>query len=458
MSDKILIVDDEANIRNSLSAMLSDEGYSCLIASNGMEAQRIVKEEEIHLIITDLVMPEMDGMQLLEYIRSVYKDIRVILLTAYGTVESAVKAMKFGAVDFLLKPVDFDLLLMKVQDCFKEVQLRREIKWLKEQCKEGNCTNCIKLVGESQVWIKVIKQAEKLAQSDITAVITGESGSGKELLARLIHKLSERSDEPFIPVNCGALPESLLESELFGVIKGAYTGAERDRDGLIRTAQKGTLFLDEISELSLRSQAKLLRVLQDGEVRPLGSDKITTASCCFLAASNKDLKMEVQRGNFREDLFYRITSFVIHIPPLRERWEDIPLLAKHFIFCYSNRNGRMTPMITTEAISILQSYSWPGNIRQLENVIKRALILNDGECLTIDDFPQEIFEFTRKFKTSGLKDTVNRFERSYIINALNENSGDKKVTAEQLNISLTTLYQKIKDLLIYPAEIFGKPE
>ena len=448
MNDRILIVDDEANIRNSLQAMLVDEGYECLPASSGTEALRIMQEEDVHLIITDMVMPEMDGMELLAAVRKNYRDTRVILLTAFGTVESAVKAMKFGAVDFLLKPIDFDMLLVKVRECFKDVELRRELEWLKKQCRNDSCAACLQLVGESRVWKKVLERADKLANSDITVLITGESGTGKEVLARLIHRLSDRVDEPFVPVNCGGLPETLLDSELFGVVKGAYSGAIRDREGLIRAARRGTLFLDEISELSHNSQAKLLRVLQDGEVRPLGSDKATKANCRFIAATNRDLKTEVQQEKFREDLYYRVSSFVVHIPPLRERWEDIPALAKQFIYCHSVRNGKPTPMITSDAISVLQSYSWPGNVRQLENVIKGALLINEGEYLTADDFPPEVFESIRIDYAPALKDVMARFERSYILRILNENSGDKKATADQLNISLTTLYQKIKDLNI----------
>lgn len=453
MSDRILIVDDEANIRNSLVAMLSDEGFECLPASNGKDAMGIVREEDVHLIITDLVMPEMDGLQLLEAVRREYKEIRVILLTAFGTVESAVKAIKFGAVDFLLKPIDFDMLLLKVRECFKEVELRRELEWLKKQCREGSCANCLKLVGESRAWKGILKSAEKVAKSDITVLVTGESGTGKEVLARLIHKLSDRADEPFVPVNCGGLPETLLESELFGVVKGAYSGAVRDREGLIRTAKRGTLFLDEISELSHGSQAKLLRVLQDGEVRPVGSDQSTRAHCRFIAATNQDLRKAVKDDVFREDLYYRVSSFVIHIPPLRERWEDIPLLAKQFVYCNSTRDGQSAPMLTSDAISILQSYSWPGNVRQLENVIKGALLINEGDYLTGADFPPEIFETMRKIDQQSLKDVMARFERSYISRVLAENNGDKKAAAERLGISLTTLYQKLKDLNINSADL-----
>ncbi|HDH58113.1 MAG TPA: sigma-54-dependent Fis family transcriptional regulator [Bacteroidetes bacterium] len=448
MKDRILIVDDEANIRNSLHAMLTDEGYECLPASSGTEALRLIHEEDVHLIITDMVMPEMDGMELLEAVRKDFRDVRVIILTAFGTVESAVKAMKFGAVDFLLKPIDFDMLLLKVRECFKDVELRRELEWLKKQCRSDSCAACLQLIGESRAWRGVLKKAEKLAKSDITVLITGESGTGKEVLARLIHRLSDRADEPFVPVNCGGLPETLLDSELFGVVKGAYSGAIRDRDGLIRAAKSGTLFLDEISELSHNSQSKLLRVLQDGEIRPLGSDQAMKADCRFIAATNQDLKTEILQENFREDLYYRISSFVVHIPPLRERWEDIPALTKQFIYCHSVRNGKSAPMITSDAISVLQAYSWPGNVRQLENVIKGALLINEGEYLTADDFPPEVFESTRKGYTPSLKDVLARFERSYILRVLNENSGDKKAAADQLKISLTTLYQKIKDLNI----------
>jgi len=458
MSDRILIVDDEANIRNSISSLLSDEGYECYTAANGREAQAIIDQEEIHLIITDLVMPEMDGMQLLQWVRQKYHSTKVFLLTAYGTVESAVQAMKFGAVEFLLKPVDFDTLLLKVKEHFHSIEMQRELKWLKDQCRQGSCVNCLKLVGESQEWKAVLKQAEKAAKSAVTILITGESGSGKELLARLIHKLSPRSAEPFIPLNCGGLPDTLLESELFGVVKGAFSGAVRDRDGLIRAAKKGTLFLDEISELSANSQAKLLRVLQDGEVRPLGSDKVIQTACRFLAATNKNLIDEVLKKNFRHDLYYRISSFVIHIPPLRERLDDIPLLAKHFVYCQSVKEGRNTPIITSDALSILQTYNWPGNVRQLENVIKHALIINEGEYLTVDSFPQDIFKSTSKIPDWGLKEAVSRFERSYIIRLLKENGNDKKAAAEKLGISLTTLYQKIKDLNIPASALSEKPE
>ncbi len=448
MYDRILIVDDEANIRNSLSGMLADEGYECSLASNGIEAMEIVQREGVHLIITDLVMPEMDGLELLEAVRKKHKDIRVILLTAYGTVESAVKAMKFGAVDFLLKPVDFDMLSLKVKECFEDVERRRELAWLKRECRGGSCANCQKFVGQSKSWQEIFKTAEKLAESKINVLITGESGTGKEIVARLIHTLSKNMDKPFVPVNCGGMPETLLESELFGVVRGAYSGAIKDRQGLIRSAKNGTLFFDEISELPTSAQSKLLRVLQDGEVRPLGSDVAMTANCRFIAATNRDLKQEVETERFREDLYYRTAGFVIHIPPLRDRWEDIEPLAQHFVLCHSVREAKAAPMLTSDAISALQSFPWPGNVRQLENVIKRALLFHKGEYLTAEDFSHELYETSLKGDTAGLKENLAQFERAYIQRVLAENSGDKKAAADQLNISLTTLYQKIKDLKI----------
>ncbi|MBU1881194.1 sigma-54 dependent transcriptional regulator [bacterium] len=446
MDNRILIVDDEGNIRNSLKIFLSDEGYSCIAAVNGQDALNIIQSDSIDLIITDLIMPEMDGMQLLERVRQQYKDIRVIMLTAYGTVESAVKAMKYGAVDFLLKPVDFDMLLAKVKDCFEIIDLKREVRWLKEQCSDAGCSNCISMVGESAGWKDVVRQTEKVAQSDITVLITGESGTGKEVLARAMHRFSERRDRPFVPVNCSGLPETLLESELFGVVKGAYSGAVKDREGLIRTAKDGTVFLDEISELLLSSQAKLLRVLQDGEVRPLGSDSSSVVSARFVAASNQNIKVMVEQGKFREDLYYRISPYVIHIPPLRDRWEDIPYLAKQFVYCYSAREGKSTPMLSSDAITHLQAYDWPGNVRQLENVIRSALLFHDGDYLFASDFPPEIFNIAEQSNHNGLKEVINRFEKTYIQRILHEQKGDKKTAAEKLHISLTTLYQKIKDL------------
>ncbi|MFH1862757.1 MAG: sigma-54 dependent transcriptional regulator [bacterium] len=454
MMDKILIVDDESNIRNSLRSVLSDEGYSCFSAANGVEALRTLQTEGVDLIITDLIMPEMDGLQLLEAVRKYNRDVRIIMLTAYGTVESAVQAMKHGAVDFLLKPIDFDILLLKVKDCFQQIELKRELLWFKEQCRNTVCGNCLNLIGESAAWKNVLNQARKVADSDINVLVSGESGVGKEVLARLIHLWSRRNERPFVPVNCSGLPETLLESELFGVIKGAYSGAVKDREGLIRTAKDGTVFLDEISELSLRSQAKFLRVLEDGEVKPLGSDRTYKASCRFLAASNRDLRKEVEQGQFREDLFYRISSFQIHIPPLRERWEDIPDLAKQFVYCSSSRENRNAPLLTSEVVSLLQSYSWPGNVRQLKNVIRSAILFHEGEYLTAHDFPQEVFESTTQPAEVGLRDVIARFERSYITRVLQEHHGDKKATAEKLKISLTTLYQKIKDLDI-PAPDFS---
>lgn len=452
MDNRILIADDEANIRNSLEGFLTDEGYSCITATDGEKALKLLETENIDLIITDLIMPQMDGMKLLETVRQQYKDIRVIMLTAYGTVESAVKAMKFGAVDFMLKPIDFELLLAKVKDCFEILALKKEVRWLKEQCSDISCGNCVTMVGESVAWKNVLRQTEKVAPSDITVLITGESGTGKEVLARALHRYSERRQRPFIPVNCSGLPENLLESELFGVVKGAFSGAVKDREGLIRTAKDGTVFLDEISELAHSSQAKLLRVLQDGEVRPLGSDAVSVVSARFIAASNRDLRKMVDEGNFREDLYYRISPYVIHIPPLRERWEDIPYLAKQFVYCYSAREGKSTPILTSEAIAHLQTYDWPGNVRQLENVIRSVLLFHEGEYLQAADFPPEIFKITDHPNQTGLKEVINRFERSYIQRVLLEQNGDKKNAAEQLQISLTTLYQKIKDLGIPSTE------
>jgi len=444
LSYRILVIDDEADFLAALQALFSDEGYECLTAADGEVGLRLALSEQVDLVVTDLRMPGRDGLQVLGALRKEHPDLPVILLTAHGSVDTAVRALKFGAVDYLPKPIDFEILEGRIREILKGVDVNRELRILKQQCMSGTCSECTPAVGESVAWKRVLRQVDQASRGDAPVLILGASGTGKDVAARLIHRLSPRLTAPFVAVNAGAIPDHLIEAELFGVRRGAFTGADEDRDGLIRTAGEGTIFLDEVAELPHPAQVKLLRVLDGGEARAVGSDRAYHAKCRFLAATNQDLKARLAEGRFREDLYYRLAVFEIEIPTLAARREDIPHLAAHFLRCYSKRLGQPVRQLAPETLTALSAAPWPGNVRQLENTIRRVLMVTTDGRILPEHLPADMRIDGEGPLRATLKEATGAFERNYVGQALSDAKGEKPVAAERLGISLATLYEKIK--------------
>ena len=439
---KILVVDDEAPLREMLRKGLSELGrFTVEVAQNGLEAIEKLEKDVFDLVLTDLKMPEMDGIELLRTIKVTRPEIMVILMTAYGSIETAVEAIKNGANDYITKPIDFNELLIHITKAQKESLLIRENRLLRmEVRKKFEFSN---IIGKSKKMQEVFSLIEKVAPSNSTVVIYGSSGTGKELVAKAIHYNSPRADKPFIPFNCSAIPETLVESELFGHTKGAFTGAVQAKRGLFEEANGGTLFLDEISTILLSVQVKLLRVLQEKEVMKVGSTERTKIDVRMIAATNEDLEASVKNGKFREDLFYRLHVFPIFLPDLKDRKDDIPLLAYHFLDLYTKENQKQIKGIPKEAMNILLEYHWPGNVRELENAIERAVIMADQDYLTPKDFPKNMTEGFWEIIKKGAKDrkSLDEIKAEYITEVLKETSGNKKIAAEILKVNPRTLYR-----------------
>ena len=452
----ILAVDDEERYHQVYRRPLEKLGYSVDSASNGIEALNLMENNVYDLVIADQSMPEMDGLRLLEAVRRKYPDTGYIIVTGKGTIKSAVIAIKSGADNYLSKPVDKEELLLNVEAALQKRSMVREIKYLREHLLDQFGMD--KLVGRSQSMIKLFQTARKIANSEATILLQGESGTGKELLAKAIHFNSPRRNNPMVTIDCGSMPLELLQSELFGHIKGAFTGATRTRRGLFEEARGGTIFLDEIGEIPEPLQLGLLRVLQEREIRPIGSDKSVPIDVRVISASNKTLKEEVEKGQFRRDLYYRLAVITLEIPPLRERQEDIPTLVKFFLDKYNQRNNKKVLYVSPDAMSLLYSYYWEGNVRELENVIERAVVLSDGASLTPDILPEEFHSGEAKnitnqfFNDYTLKEISSKasasMERNAIINALKSCNGNKKKSAEILGISRASLYNKLKSYKI----------
>ncbi len=407
----MLIVDDERNYLIILQELLEDEGYEVFTADNAEEGLRKALELNPDVVVTDMKMPGMDGMTFLDRLHRSRPDIPIIMMTAYGTIEKAVEAMKTGAFDYICKPFENEEFLVVVSKALEHYRLICRNRELSEELKERYCFGNI--IGKSAPMQRLYYTIERIAPSRATVLITGESGTGKELIARAIHYNSPRKDKPFVSINCGAIPETLLESELFGHEKGAFTGAVQRRKGRFEMAHEGTLFLDEISEMSPYLQVKLLRVLQEMEFERVGGMETIKVDVRIIAASNRDLKKEIESGRFRSDLFYRLNVVHIEVPPLRDRREDIPLLVRHFLEKYSGEAGRAGSMsVSQDAMRCLMDYSWPGNIRELENAIERAVILCSGSEITLGDLPPEIREpegggkETEKLVGDGIDETT----------------------------------------------------
>ncbi|MGQ9777721.1 MAG: sigma-54-dependent transcriptional regulator [Thermodesulfobacteriota bacterium] len=439
---KILVVDDEAFIREMLQRGLSQiGGFTVDVAQNGQEAIEKVEKETFDLVLTDIMMPEVNGMDLLKIIKGTRPELPVIMMTAYGSIDNAVEAMKIGANDYITKPVDFQDLLFRISKVQQETLLIRENRLLRmEVRKKFEFSN---IIGKSKKMQEIFSLIEKVAPSNSTVLIYGASGTGKELVAKAIHYNSPRADRPFIPFNCGAIPETLVESELFGHTKGAFTGAIQAKKGLFEEANGGTLFLDEISTILPSVQVKLLRVLQEKEVMKVGSTERTKIDVRLIAATNEDLEANMKKGRFREDLFYRLHVFPIFLPDLKDRKEDIPLLAYHFLDRYSKEARKEIKGLSKEAMTLLLEYDWPGNVRELENVIERAVIMADQDYLTPNDFPKDLQKGFSLLIKKGVRErkSLEEIKEEYIRQILRETDGNKKAAAEILKVNPRTLYR-----------------
>jgi len=437
---KILVVDDEAIVRESLRDWLSDVGHQVLIAEDGPRALEIIEEEKPGIVIADLVMPGMDGIELLKKAKEISPNIEVIIITAYGSIPTAIAAMREGAYDYIEKPFCPEMAELLVEKLAEHQWLIEENISLHQKLDERyRFENIIAKSPKMQQVIEVIKV---IAKSNATALITGDSGTGKELVARAIHSQSYRKDKPFVAVSCAALPESLLESELFGHEKGAFTGAHAQRKGKFEVANRGTLFLDEIGEMSANIQVHLLRVLEEKEFTRVGGNELVKVDVRVISATNKDIKRAVADGQFREDLYYRLNVVTIELPPLRERKEDIPLLAQHFLKKFAAENQKEITGFSPEANDFLLKYEWPGNVRELENAIERAVILAKNPYIEVADLPQESLTLVR---SAAQVKNLAEVEKNHILNILTETRGNNySEVARILGISRVTLYNKIK--------------
>ncbi len=443
----VLVVDDDRANLDSVSRIFQREGLATLAASNGTEALDLLRKPEVSVMVTDLMMPGMDGQELLKAARTIRPDVEVVLMTAYATVETAVAAMKDGAYDFITKPLKRHALVKAVQKALEKQALVAENKSLKAKLAEMGASGGKAMVGQSPAFRAMMDTLRQAAPSTATVLLIGESGTGKELAARALHEHSTRAKGAFIAVNCAALPESILEAELFGVERGAYTGAVARREGRFERASGGTLFLDEVGEMPLSAQVKLLRVLQEGEIERLGGTQTVKVDVRLVAATNKDLQKEVAEGRFREDLYYRLNVVEIRVPALASRREDIPLLADAFLRRFAAKNAKSLRGFSEEALRILENYAWPGNVRELEHAVERAVVLARGEVLDASDLPESV----RKGPLGSAGQLVipigtpmEEVERRVIHETLRHTKGDKTLAARLLGIAARTIYRKLE--------------
>lgn len=445
----ILVVDDDPGHLTTLKTIIKSWGYQVKTADDGTKAVKIVKEKPFDLILMDVRMTLMSGIEALKQIKAYNPAIPILIMTAYSSVESAVEALKAGAYDYLTKPLDFEALKITMERALEHVGLKAENLILKEKLREN--FDLKNIIGKSQPMKELIEMVAMIAPSEATVLITGESGTGKELIARSIHFNSHRKDHPLVIVNCAALAETLLESELFGHEKGAFTGADRRREGRFMQANKGTIFLDEIGETSATMQAKLLRVIQEREIQRVGSEEPMNVDVRILAATNRDLKKDVEAGRFREDLYYRLNVVTLEVPPLRDRLDDIPLLAQYFLERYSRKNRKQVKGFSPFAMDMLLKYQWPGNVRELENAVERAVILLPGDYITEKEFPLSITqsysaESDRNIPQFSALETrpLEEIEKEAILAALEAAGGNKSEAARRLGINRKTLHKKLK--------------
>ena len=437
---KILVVDDEAIVRESLHDWLSDGGYQVFTAENGPQAVEIIEKEEPGIVIADLVMPGMDGIELMKRAKESLPHIQVIIITAYGSIPTAIAAMKEGAYDYIEKPFCPERVESLLQRLVEHQGLIEENLSLRQRLEERYRFENI--IAKSPKMQRVIEVIKIVARSNATVLITGQSGTGKELVARAIHSQSQRGDKPFVAVSCAALPESLLESELFGHEKGSFTGAYAQKKGKFEFANRGTLFLDEIGDISANIQVHLLRVLEEKALTRVGGNEEIKVDVRIISATNKDLKKAVASGEFREDLYYRLNVVSIELPPLRERREDIPLLADHFLNKFALENQKEVAGFSPEAMEFLLRYDWPGNVRELENAIERAIILAKGSLIEVADLPHQGLSLTR---SALLGKSLREMEKNHILTVLSETEGNYSKAARILGITRMTLYNKVRD-------------
>ena len=453
MSDHILIVDDEKGILDALSAVLDDEGYTVSTAENGSEALKKIKDDTPSVILLDVWLPDIDGLEILREIRSAYPGVAVIVMSGHGTIETAVRATKLGAYDYIEKPLSMERVHLIVKHAIEQQRLELENVQLK-----GRIEKWYEIIGESPSMRSLKEQILVVGRSNSRVLITGENGTGKELIARSVHRASQRANKPFIAVNCAAIPETLIESELFGHEKGAFTGAVSVQRGKFEIADNGTLFLDEIGDMSLNTQAKVLRVLQEQEFQRVGGTRNIRVDVRLITATNKNLSDEIKKGAFREDLFYRINVIILNAPPLRERKEDIPLLAEHFLNEVIREQGLKDKRLTDQSIELMKGYDWPGNVRELRNLMERVAIMTAGDRINPADLSiiagaqQQNVSTLINAGSGSLKDARAGFERYFILEKLRENKWNITKTAEDLKIERSNLHRKIKLLGIEEPE------
>ena len=435
----VMIVDDEEGIRETLCGILDDEGYECINASSGEEALKKAKEAAPDVVLLDVWLTGMDGIETLQELKGSYPDMPVILISGHANIEIAVKATKMGAYDLLEKPLSIEKVLLAVDRALEKRRLELENKMLRE-----NLLKRSRMVGDSLKMKLLLEQIKMAAQSNSRVLILGESGSGKELVAKLLHENSPRAGGPFIEVNCAAIPQELIESELFGHEKGSFTGAFERKQGKFEMADNGTLFLDEIGDMSLQTQAKVLRIIETQEFQRVGGNRNLKVDVRIISATNKDLAEEVKKGNFREDLFFRLNVIPIKVPPLRERPEDIPALVDNFLDIFASEYGQQKKEISVEAVKMLQKYSWPGNIRELKNVLERLVIMTPSKTISAEDMSMPESPGSDYFSLGTLRDARDAFERDYIIKKLDENAWNISKTAEVLDMERSNLHRKIK--------------
>jgi len=453
MDQTVLLVDDEQNARDALSLAIRREGYNVLAAANGREGIEALSDNPVDIVITDLIMPEVTGMEVLRYARRHHPNVMVIMITGYASVETAIEALKEGAFDYITKPIKLDEVRITLKKASENRNLLIENLLLKQQLK-GKYT-FDNIIGRSARIQDMFKMMEKVLETESTVLIRGDSGTGKELVARAIHYNGPRKDKPFVAINCAAIPNELLESELFGHVKGSFTGATANKAGKFEIADTGTIFLDEIGSMSTYLQGKILRVLQEKEFERVGGSKPVKVDVRILSATNADLEKAVREGSFREDLFYRLNVIPIYLPSLKQRVDDIPLLVAHFLKKFNEKTGRNIKGLASGVMDNLTSYSWPGNVRELENVIERAATLTEGEYISTEALPQYLQGENRTGtfinpwipdKGTDLSGELERFEITLIKMALDKADGVKSKAAELLNIKRTTLVEKMKRL------------
>lgn len=450
MNETILVVDDEESICQSLKAILTDEGYQVLVAGSGEEAIKIVEEEMPQLILLDIWLPGIDGLDTLQAIKKINPQMLVIIMSGHGTIETAVKATKFGAFDFIEKPLSLDKIIILVNNAINLMRLQEENVLLKEKV-----SHQYELTGTSPAITELKEMISIVAPTNAWILIMGENGTGKELVARSIHHLSLRSHKDIVEVNCAAIPEELIESELFGHEKGAFTGATEKKRGKFDLAHEGTIFLDEVADMSLKAQAKILRILQEKKFERVGGNKLIDMDVRVLAASNKDLEEEMKAGRFRQDLYYRLHVIPLVVPPLRERKEDIKPLVERFILDFTTKEGLEPKTLTDDAMALLMKHDWPGNVRELKNIIERLIILTPSNEITAKDIPplsvkeeSEVAFGAQSLAGDSLKDAKMDFERQFILKKLEENEGNISKTAEAIGLERSNLHKKLKSLKI----------